>query len=390
MKKLLHILAALLAATSCIYDFDAGDTGISDRVVIEGDISLGDVCIFSARPVRALGNKKYKDVLLPEAHFIVEDELGNSYTAVQINDQEAEMDLTAAPADRKYRLVTEIVSGESSVKYATPWTDPVPAPTIGQLTETMAGDYLNLGADLSQENGSGCYRWDYEELYRFHATLPTPQYEYKIVQGQPTLIDHFKINDYNWWPYTYCWRQTRSTRTSVAIAKSLDGWKLENHKVMTIPLRSDELGTGPYFFKLKAKSITEEAYKYLDAMNKGSDNVGSLLSPLPSDILGNIRNMADSTVFAIGYVSVNTVAKKIFAIATKGVNYWESERIYYRDPSSMYVASPDPMGEAYRNGYYPYKDYEGKLWWVNKKCIDCRLDGGSLEKPGGWEVEEGL
>ena len=102
MKKLFYILTAILAATSCIYDFDAGDTGISDRVVIEGDISLGDECVFSARPVRELGNRKYKDVLLPEALFTVEDESGVSYSALQKNEKAAVIDLTAAPSGRKY------------------------------------------------------------------------------------------------------------------------------------------------------------------------------------------------------------------------------------------------------------------------------------------------
>lgn len=390
MKKLFYILTAILAATSCIYDFDAGDTGISDRVVIEGDISLGDECVFSARPVRELGNRKYKDVLLPEALFTVEDESGVSYSALQKNEKAAVIDLSAAPSNRKYRLVVEIPSGESSIKYSTPWMDPVPAPVIGELTETTVGADLQLGVDLSLDGGSGCYRWDYEELYHCHAPLTGPQYEYKVTGGMVNLVDHFKINDYSWWQYTNCWRVTKSSRTSVAIAKALDGWKLENHRIRTIPLKSSQLGMGQYFLKVKAKSITEEEYRYLDAMNKGSDNVGSLLSPLPSDILGNIRNMDDPEVFAIGYVSVNVVAKKIFAISTEGIDFWESESKYYRNPYNMYMADPDPYRSAYSNGFYPYKEKEGTIWWVPARCIDCRVDGGTLEKPAGWEVEAGL
>ena len=38
MNKFLTIFASVLALTSCIYDFDAGETFKDERVVIEGDI----------------------------------------------------------------------------------------------------------------------------------------------------------------------------------------------------------------------------------------------------------------------------------------------------------------------------------------------------------------
>jgi hypothetical protein len=53
----------------------------------------------------------------------------------------------------------------------------------------------------------------------------------------------------------------------------------------------------------------------------------------------------------------------------------------YFDPSvSFFEASK----RAYGYGYYPYKNEDGKLWWVKQSCVDCRADGGTLEKPDGW------
>ena len=392
MNKFLTIFASVLALTSCIYDFDAGETFKDERVVIEGDISLGDVCVFSARPVYPLSEKGSVKTLFPYVLFIVEDDQGGQYFGFQKNSTPATIDLTSAQPDRKYRLYVEIRS-DGYPRYVSPWMEPLPAPVIGELTETTTYTELMLGLDLSLENGSGCYRWDYEELYRFHSPLPGPDYEYKIVAGNPTLINHAMANDYSWWPYSYCWRQTQSIRTSVAIARALEGWKLEKHKILTIPLQSDELGTGEYYLKVKAKSISETQYRYLDAMNKGSDNVGSLLSPLPSDITGNIRNMADTTICAIGYMAVNTVATKIFRIKTKGIDKWYSPTRYYRSPFDMFPdlhTTAEIYRAAYSYGFYPYKDSEGSLQWVPMRCIDCRENNGTLEKPTGWEMEEGI
>lgn len=392
-NKLPIIFATALALTSCIYDFDAGEVFTDERVVIEGDISLGDVCEFSARSVYPLNKKGSVKDLFPNVLFIVEDDQGGQYKAIQKEYAPAKIDLTSAPTDRKYRLYVEIRSGDYA-KYASPWMEPLPAPVIGDLTETVNKTTTNtelvLGLDLSLENGSGCYRWDYEELYRFHSPLPGPEFEYKVVSGNPTLINHALVNDYSWWPYTYCWRQTNSLRTSVAIARALEGWKLEKHKILTIPLQSDELGTGEFYLKVKAKSISETQYKYLDAMNKGSDNVGSLLSPLPSDITGNIRNVDDATLYAIGYVAVNTVATKVFRVETKGIDKWHSPLRYYRSPYDMFPdlhTTAELYRAAYSYGFYPYKWEETTVQWVPINCIDCRKNNGTLEKPAGWEME---
>lgn len=393
-KRLLHILFALFAASSCIYDYDADFNDAPDRVVIEGDISLGENCSFLARPVMVLTDnpRQLQDKLLPEATFTVEDEFGNSYTAKQQSRKEATIDLTSAPTGRKYRLLVETVSGEKTSKYATPWMDPVPAPSIGNMTETVSGPDLHLGMDLSLDNGSGCYRWDYEILNRYHALFTTPMWECKVVNATTvTLIDHFHQPEQNtWWGYTYCWRLAYSQRTSVAIAKALEGGRLKEHEFLSIPLRSKELAMGECYVKLKAKSIPEEEYRYLDAMNKSSEIEGSLLAPLPSDIMGNIRNVDDPLDFALGYVSVNTVAKKIFHIKTPGSDSWCDPSAYFKDPFKIYT-SIQSAGEvwqaAYSAGLYPYRMIGFTLMWVPQNCVDCRLAGGTVEKPDGWEMQ---
>ena len=41
---------------------------------------------------------------------------------------------------------------------------------------------------------------------------------------------------------------------------------------------------------------------------------------------------------------------------------------------------------SYNMGYYPYRyDADFTLSWVPKYCFDCRLSGGKIDKPTGWD-----
>ena len=51
----------------------------------------------------------------------------------------------------------------------------------------------------------------------------------------------------------------------------------------------------------------------------------------------------------------------------------------YKTPKELLIAS-------YDMGYYPYQyDASSTLSWVPKYCFDCRLSGGKIDKPTGWD-----
>ena len=382
------ILAALLQ--SCIYPYTPDlPEERSGRIVIEGDITVGDNCRFSARKMLPLSFHGYTDeTFIDEAVFTVEHDSGISYSATQTGGvSSTSIDLSSAPTNGRYRLLVKVTDSTLVSEYATPWMEPTPAPLIGDLEETVFDsdqdrvlDYLALSINLSSDYPGGCYCWDYDELYYFHTILPPPEQEYR----NGIIIDHSE--DFSsWWQYSYCWKQASSKVTGIAIARSLEGGNLRSHKFLQLPLTAQQLDQNKYYIRFKAKSISEDKYRFLDALNRGSDGARSLLSPLPGEIFGNIRNTADTSTFALGYISANLVAKKILKVKTPGFKptVYPSNFYYdpYFDPSvSFFEASK----RAYGYGYYPYKNEDGKLWWVKQSCVDCRADGGTLEKPDGW------
>ena len=295
MKKNPIILLLMLALSSCIYKYTPDVSGEYGRVVIEGDISIGTVSHFSASRVIPLG-VSFAGAVSPgvsKASFKVEDEDGTEYKE---KGSTGDIDLSSASADKRYRLVAEVtVEGEDPVEYVSDWQYPAPAPEIGDLVETVVDDRLCLALNLSSDGGSGCYRWEYEELYKYRSPMGEPTLEFSV--ADTAIMDHSHASDISevqrWWKYSWCWMETRSRRSAVAIAKALEGSNLVNHEFMTMERSSDKIAAGEYYIRLIARTIPEDQYLYLNAVNEGSENTGSLFSPLPGEQIGNIRNSKD-------------------------------------------------------------------------------------------------
>ncbi|MBP5566917.1 MAG: DUF4249 family protein [Bacteroidales bacterium] len=393
MKKSLVILFVLMLVSSCIYPYTPDVSDEYGRVVIEGDISLGTVSHFSANQVVPFDANFYtaSSIGVYKASFKVEAENGLVYNEIGTS---GDIDLTAAGADTRYRMVAEITraEGEDAVVFASDWQEPAPAPEIGRLVESAQDGILSLALNLSSDYESGCYRWEYEELYHYRSPMGSPTLELDLETG--AIKDHTDASDINevldWWKYEWCWMETSSRRSAVAIAKSLQGSTLKNHEFLTIPTSSDKLAAGEYYLRLIARSIPEAQYRYLNAVNEGSEKMGSLFSPVPGEQIGNIRNVADPDDYAIGYVGVNRVAKKLFHIYTPGRGRFFNPDNYATDILvTLREAYPEMPGnllnlEAYKWGYYPYV-YDPGLLWLPTFCYDCRLSGGTPEKPKGWD-----
>ena len=389
----------LFVLTSCIYKYLPNVSDEYGRVVIEGDISIGGVSHFSASRVTPFTVNPYGSAFTPRVHkssFTVEDEDGATYKE---SGKAGDIDLTYASPDKRYRLVAEITmyDGDDPQVYVSDWQYPAPAPEIGDLVESVADDKLSLALNLSSGNESGCYRWEYEELYKYRSPLGEPTLEFSL--ADTTIVDHShasggsSADNSRWWQYVWCWKETGSQRSAVAIAKVLEGSNLVNHEFLTLAKSSERIAAGEYYIRLIARTIPEDQYRYLNAVNEGSENTGSLFSPLPGEQIGNIRNAADPDDYALGYVGVNIVAKKLFKVYTKGTGIKVDSGLYTRyllddlRPSFPNMGYKDLLMHAYSMYYYPYRyDSDSKMLWVPTFCVDCRLSGGGvLDKPSGWE-----
>ena len=385
-----------LTALSCVYDYnpEIGDT--DEKVVVEGDIILGGKCSFQVSLAQHLdGSPASKKV---SASFSIEDDGGYIRNPESSSGVSAEFDLTDAPTDRKYRLHVHVklyangAAGSEDRDYYSPFTSAEPAPVIKDITvntDSLKQGRVVLQMSLNAPSSSGCFRWDHEEIYRYHSLISPPAYEY--VDSLGIVINHFLDHSpgrpYSWWNYTWCWGRRASKRASIAIARTLKDEKLENHAFLSIDMNDARFHKGPdhkscFFVKLTARTISLECYRYLEALNRASEQNASLLSPVPGELVGNIRNAADPSDYAIGYVCVTSSSTRMFRVP------YESD-LSYANPVQYYINAQNLVhayGSLNQVYYHLYHDstmrpHDSEKRWVPLRCIDCRFSGGDIDVP---------
>lgn len=361
-------------AASCIYSFDPGLESEAGGLVVEGDIIIGDTSTVTLSLVEALDGSSNGSV---SGSVWVEDSEGKVYSPYYDDGSSFEIDLAEAPEDRQYRLRVTLdspVEGGSSTEFASTWASPQPAPQIDSISYESDGENLILSLSAHSDAESGCFRWDFREDWEFHADF-LAEWEFNpddstYVQISPDIPDFY-----------WCWSYTTSSQAGIAIAKSSGGERLVNHEFREILLTDRKLQT-LYSILVKLRSISEEDYDFLHAIEVNSTSTGSLTSPDPGKVVGNITSLTDEDELVTGYIEV---AKVSTLRLTENLS-----RFYETTDKSSYLFVPE-VGEDrelidyYNMKYRPvYEDMMDGMYWAPLRCVDCTADGGTKDKPSWW------
>lgn len=366
MKRVASLLSILFLFASCEYDFKPDIDVEKTLYAIEGDILIGRWSYFTVTKVVPMSSDSFVDQNQVSATFRVEDDEGVVYKqeeSEQIN--KAAIDLTGASDKRKYRLVVEIDTESSgTLRYASSWMAAEPAPSVDVRVEKQ---YLNTNIYLTLGGSSGYYRWEYERLIKVPSILVSPSFEYIPDTGEVVG------KEAGWWPYSLCWGVLHPGVSTIYSSEMLSADSNEERKVFT--LTSYEVNNS-VSIRVLVRSLSEGAYKYLNALNKGSEISGSLLAPLPGETVGNIINLDDPSDYAVGYISVCNCAVYYVQKDVKVSPQYNFAADYVIEVEKGYYQS------YYDKGYVPF-DSENR--WVPYRCVDCRLKGYSIKKPADWD-----
>lgn len=371
-------LASMVSA--CVYDFHPEISSQAGFVVIEGDILIGERCTFDAYLSTRLEDRNDKDSSLI-CQFRVEASDGTTYL-----QQDDLVDLREAEGSLEYRLVAD-VSAPFSGTYASRWAPVEISPPIDELSWSIEDDEDLLWVNVSthSEMRTGFYRWSASETYEYHATyyadhffVPAgTEYKGRIIENDSIVEYEDGDNSY------FCW--TSDERSDILIGNTTDLTedRLVGYQIYSF-LPTDRKVSHIYFVELKQRRLTEDAYLFWDNLRNNSTNVGGLFSPEPFELRGNISNVNDPDEFVLGYVSVTTLSK-----ARLFIDNYETRFSRWTGPSyGNTMVSPldyrKYYGWQYRVGWFEITS-EGSGWiWLPKECVDCRVSGGTKERPSWW------
>lgn len=403
MKKILsYIITASLvigSAVSCIYPFEPDIPELTETVVIEGDIRVGSVSHFNVSFLQELGSKD--PVKKAYGRVYVEDDQGQKYEGTTIGTigytAGYYVDLTEASPDRKYRLCVIVPQYDSERladyvhEYQSDFLTPLPAPVIDGITYIESEDKTKVDVCLSftSTEGNKYFKWDYIEDWEYHAPM---QCKVEYIPPAPSLVrdpdDNGQIVNKEVDTY-WCWTHKESSENELVSVMELTADKVVEHKFLTIgytDLRIQSL----YRMTVQLDAISADGYAYWKNLQEISDYHGSLDTPNPSQIAGNVHCVSDPTEFVIGYINASIVATAHEYYDGAASRIYEDKNEYTIEEGVQEV----DWYKMYQKGLLPveYKESfmtdEPSGWtWASKRCTDCRASGGTKNKPADWPTK---
>lgn len=399
-KSLLILLCIMPLATACIYDFKANLEEASTFVVVEGDIQVGGITILSL-------SRNNSPVLFKAT---VESENGQ---AVESQETKGTCTLDTRHLDPALRYRVRIHDTENDAHYTSAWETVQPAPVIDSLSYRIHDEIMDLRATFHSGTGTPYYCLAYQEQweYRSYATTylqyieplkSTPAGGTELFPAPESGLGYefgriFRMKELN--PYHTCWDYPGMGRTEVVSTGAMVSNKMVDYTFKTIEAEDTRISV-KYRVMVTVRMISGDSYSYWESMDQVSSQTGDLFSPVPSLRRGNVVNDEQPEALVLGYICASEVASEELWINDDDIRF-------YRQPSSVKemlnkdaIGHKEPFGVAmedmlrqYQRGYRPWlmvtPSSGGTIpdtyyVWIKERCLDCRKQGGSTQKPEGW------
>lgn len=372
MRKTIYIIAAALCLGSCIYPYDDLAVADVDNMVIEGDIVVGGVSYFLPTRLQSLAESaSYQFV---GSTVWVESEDGKEYVGYLVDKTYGyAVDMTGADETKEYRLRLDSYDGKS---FASQWGKAEGRVVIDDIKyqpDTLS-NVLKIQLGLHSDGSSRHFRYRYFEDWEYHAHSRA----YVYYDATKNTVQRFDGSDNTF----YCWKTGMSRGLNLATTEKMSTDVLEDYTFKTIP-RDDERLSVMYKIRLDVYPVSPASYAYYENVRDISSPTGDLFSPMPSEVRGNIRNMADDTEMVYGHIAVVLPSSAtLYYDNEKGMFYQNTTRVEYEEAT---IGSGD-FARYYRKGYLPVMSdpAQGDIWGYPAECIDCRMMGGTRNKPEGW------
>ena len=374
MKKLKYLLCLILC--SCINEYTPKSIDqMTDILVVEGIITDNETYITLSRSEYIINTDTDKPM---HPKYV-----NNALVFVQCDDgtqMEAEFQYSGRyfiktcklKFDRKYRLKIEIEEEDcdgdnlpcplKTYEYRSEFSYPIATSEIDSVfwMKRNIGEpvTIHVSTQSSIDNSGNVvlyYHWSFLENWEVTPLLPNTKY--------PNI----------------CWNEYKNDEILVGSAtKTTSGNLIDNiREIEPSSNRLSEL----YRIIVKQNAITKQAYEYFSNIKKISKQTGTIFSPIPIGLTGNIVCLTDPNKQVIGFMDVSTTTTKQLYISRDDNLY---EPIFRED------CQPFTMGELqlkYPGDMIPPIPYGYEVYtilpelYARTVCLECY---GTQQKPDDW------
>jgi hypothetical protein len=291
----------------------------------------------------------------------------------------------------QYRLRIKTSEGEEYLSDFAPVQMTPPIDSINwQVTSGGLQVYANTHDPLDSIH---YYKWDYAETWEYNSPyIQTINYDTVGVgsDGLPILGIAFLPEGNDSSIYT-CWQSDQSTAILLGSSAALSSDVIADFPIVLIPQTSIKL-TNEYSILVHQYALTQGAFNFLQIMKSNTEETGSIFSPQPSQLQGNIHCLTNPTEIVVGYVSFCPIqSERIFIYNFQLPHFWSQynsgcseDSVYIVDPANRFYPQ-DQISGAQAAGLIPTR-----LLNVNRflaappPCVDCTISGTN-QKPTFWQ-----
>ena len=375
--KGLQIALILILFFSCRKPYNPEVTTVNSNVlVVEGMINVGtDSTILKLSRTQPIGDKiKNKPevgaIVTVESDanekFILSEKTQGRYVSPGLN----------LPKTKKYRLSIKTARG---VTYLSDFVEVKVTLPIDSINFEAKPDGVQIYVNThDNSNNSRYYKWDYVETWEFYSAFYS-----NLIWQNGAVRQRDMINN----NISKCWLSNSNQPITIASSAKLEKDVIYNSPLTFIKSDSEKIGN-KYSILVKQYALTKEAYEFWENLKKNTESLGSVFDPQPSQISGNIRNVANPGEPVIGYISAGTYAEKRIFITKSQLPPW-------RVPYPPYCTSPDTIRPSQYKAKFefgdniPLEEREIEGWGLVilssvPACVDCTLRG-SNKQPVFWQ-----
>lgn len=223
--------------------------------------------------------------------------------------------------------------------------------------------------------------WTFSETYSFSPKFVSP-YIYRAETNEvDTRIPEETIY--------LCYRTVVSPDLILETSSNFD----ENvifKKPITRIVPGDERLSTRYSILVSQMALSPEAAEFWEIMRRNTDDIGTIFSPMPSNISGNMTNDQDPETAVIGHVSLGVISQRRLFIGVQEVSPWTNDLSAYFDCElDTDTVSAAGFKERFATGIkFPAMAVFAESSIIGyrsalRRCVDCTLRGTNV-RPDFW------
>jgi hypothetical protein len=310
MRKIAIVISFLLLAVACRTPFDPEVLEQPQAaLVVEGYLDTEGLAseLILSRTVGIDADSSF----VPEtgARVTLYGENGSAYS---LPEQEPGIYTFAAnvPENASYRLEIVLQSGEL---FESSQIKPIITPEIIDAGFVRDEEGVEVFVTTQGNENADDFLWTFEETWIYRPRIRTPYIYDSKIRDVRNRTEAEQIS--------LCFKTEQNPDILLETSSRFQDQVVFRKTITEIP-QGDERIQERYSVLISQKAIDAEAVQFWETLKRNTEDIGSIFSPLPSQISGNIKAVGDSQVPVVGQISMGVVKQRRIYINLSDVDPW--------------------------------------------------------------------